>query len=140
MFAASLRVPVSRTWFDSVPTSGRAGLIDNDGSYSLIYVAGSGLRCDSLDELPHVPVPVGVWFHVACSWDGTTLTMYFDGQPVGSMPSTGAIDVSNTNPVSLADTSPSFAEPLDGAIDNLRIWRSGRTQAQICADAGLTGC
>ena len=46
---------------------------------------------------------------------------------------------SNTFPVSLLDTSPNFDEPMDGALDNLRIWHSGRTQAQICADAGLTG-
>ena len=29
---------------------------------------------------------------------------------------------------------------MDGVLDSLRVWHSGRTQAQICADAGLSGC
>ena len=131
------------TWvrFDSVPSSGRAGLIDNDGQYSLIYFAGTGLRCSNgIDDLPHIPVSTGVWFHAACAWDGATLTLYFDGMPVATMPSVGTIDTTNTDPVSLLDSSPLFDEPLDGAMDNVRIWHSGRTQAQICADAGLSGC
>ena len=94
---------------------------------------------NGIDDLPHIPVSVGAWFHVACSWDGATLTMYFDGMPVASMPSVGTISTTNTDGVSLLDTSPLWDEPLDGAMDNVRIWHSGRAQAQICADAVLTG-
>ena len=126
---------------DSLPSSGRAGILDNDGQYSLMLYAGTGLRCSNgISSLPHIPVPVGVWFHVGCAWDGTTLTLYIDGSPAASMGSTGTIATTNTNPVSLLNTSPLWDEPADGAIDNLRIWHSGRTQAQICADAGITGC
>ena len=131
------------TWvrFDSVPLTGRAGLIDNDGQYSLVYFSTTGLRCSNgLDDLPHIPVSEDVWFHVACTWDGATLTMYFDGMPVTSMPSTGTISTTNTDGASLLDASPLWDEPLDGAMDNVRIWHSERTQAQICADAGLAGC
>ena len=132
------------TWvrFDSLPSTGRAGLIDNDGQYGLILYATTGLWCTNLIQLnlPHVPVPTGVWLHVACTWDGATLTMYFDGLPVASMASTGTMPTTDTDPVSLLDTSPLWDEPLDGAMDNVRIWHSARTQAQICADAGLTGC
>lgn len=127
--------------YDSLPASGRAGIVDNDGQYSLFLYAGTGLRCSNgPDQLPHVPVPVGVWFHAACAWDGATLTLYFDGMPVATMASTGTIGTVNTEPVSVLNSSPVFDEPMDGAIDNLRIWHSGRTQAQICADAGITGC
>jgi signal peptidase I len=126
---------------DSQPSSGRVGILDNDGQYSLMVYATTGLRCSNgLDNLPNVPVPTGVWFHIACAWDGSTLTLYIDGLPVATMPSTGTISTTNTDPVSLLNSSPAFVEPMDGAMDNLRIWHSGRTQAQICADAGLTGC
>jgi hypothetical protein len=87
-----------------------------------------------------MPVPVGVWFHAACVWDGATLTLYLDGQPIASMPSVGTMDATNVEPVGLLNTSPVWDEPMDGAMDNLRIWQVGRTQAQICADAGLIGC
>lgn len=126
---------------DSQPASGRAGILDNDGQYAVILYATTGLRCtDGIDNLPHVPVPTGVWFHMACAWDGSNLTLYIDGMPAATMPSTGTIATVNTDPVSLLNTSPLFDEPMDGAVDNLRIWHSGRTQAQICADAGLSGC
>jgi hypothetical protein len=131
------------TWVrvDTQPSSGRAGLIDNDSQYALILYP-DGLRCDTPVDatLPHVPVPTGVWFHAACGWDGATVTLYIDGLTVATMPTGGPADTSNTNPVSVLNTSPAFDEPLDGAMDNLRVWHSGRTQAQTCADAGLTGC
>ncbi|NND74655.1 MAG: LamG domain-containing protein [Ilumatobacter sp.] len=124
---------------DSQPASGRAGILDNDGQYSVILYATTGLRCSNgVDNLPHVPVPTGVWFHMACAWDGADLTLYIDGAPAATMPSTGTIATVNTDPVSLLNTSPVFDEPMDGAVDNLRVWHSGRTQAQICADAGLS--
>ncbi len=126
---------------DSQPSSGRAGLIDNDGQYSVILYATTGLRCSNgIDNLPHIPVPTGVWFHMACAWDGADLTLYIDGMPVATMPSTGTPGTTNTDPVSLLNSSPVFDEPIDGAMDNVRIWHSGRTQAQICADAGLSAC
>ncbi len=131
------------TWLklDSLPSTGRVGILDNDGQYSLFVYAGTGLRCSNgISSLPHVPVPSGVWFHVGCAWDGSTLTLYIDGSPVASMASTGTIATINTDDVSLLNSSPAFNEPADGAMDNLRIWHSGRTQAQICADAGITGC
>ncbi len=126
---------------DSQPATGRVGILDNDGQYSVILYATTGLRCsDGVDNLPHVPVPTGVWFHMACAWDGADLTLYIDGMPAATMASTGTIATVNTDPVSLLNTSPLFDEPLDGAVDNLRVWHVGRTQAQICADAGLSGC
>ncbi len=131
------------TWarFDSVPASGQAGLIDNDGQYSLIYYGGQGLQCSNgVNALPRIAVALGTWFHIGCSWDGSTLTMYFDGVQVATMASTGTISTTNTNVVSLLDTSPAFTEPMDGALDNFRIWHVGRSQAQICADSGVIGC
>ena len=126
---------------DSLPTSGRVGILDNDGQYALFLYSGTGLRCSTtIDALPHIPVTTGAWFHVACTWDGTTLTMYLDGVQVASMASSGTIDTSNTNPISLLNSSPLWDEPADAAMDNLRIWHTARTQAQICADAGISGC
>jgi hypothetical protein len=40
--------------------------------------------------------------------------------------------------MSLLNTSPLFDEPMDGAIDNLRIWSKARSQAEICAEQGFT--
>ena len=79
----------------------------------------------------------GVWFHMACVYDGTILMLYLDGTPVAKMSSTGTMPTTNNNPVSLLNVSPAFKNPMHGALDNLRVWHSGRTQAQICADAGL---
>lgn len=127
--------------FDSLPTVGRVGVVDNDGQYALIYFAGTGLQCSNqLTLLPHVAVPVGTWFHAACVWDGATLRLYLDGQPVASMASTGPMDATNVEPIAILNTSPLWDEPMAGAIDNLRIWHVARSQTQICDDAGVIGC
>lgn len=126
---------------DSLPTSGRAGIIDNDGQYALILYPTEGLRCtNAIGQAPAVVVPTGVWFHAACVWNGTMMTVYIDGMPASATSLSGTMPTANTNPVGLLNTSPVFDEPMDGAVDNLRIWSSARTQAQICADAGLSGC
>lgn len=126
---------------DSLPAGGRAGIIDNDGQYGLILYPTEGLRCtNAIGQAPAVVVPTGVWFHAACVWNGTMMTVYIDGMPASATSLSGTMPTANTNPVGLLNTSPVFDEPMDGAVDNLRIWSSARTQAQICADAGLSGC
>ena len=126
--------------FDSAPASGRYGALDNDGQYGVFLYPG-GLQCtNGIGLSSFVAVPIGTWFHLGCTWDGSTLTVYIDDQPGVSTAVSGTMPTVNTNNIALLDTSPGWAEPMDGAMDNLRIWHVARTQAQICTDAGIAGC
>jgi hypothetical protein len=67
---------------DSLPTTGRMGFIDNDGQYSLMLIP-TGLECGA-GAIGHVSavLPAGSWTYVACTWDGSELTLYFNGVDV----------------------------------------------------------
>ncbi len=86
---------------------------------------------------------VNTWYHVAGTYDGTVspriLKVYFQGQELGSAAYTGgtgaAFDSVNTLTLGRADT---MTEDLRGRLDEVKIWSTTRTDAEICADAGKT--
>ncbi len=82
------------------------------------------------------------WYHVAATYNGTSMQLFLDGNQVGNMQKTGSL---TTN--ALVDAwiggNPSVATgyPWEGEIDEVRIWNTARTQAQIQAtrNTELTG-
>lgn len=69
-----------------------------------------------------------LWHHVAASFDGTTLRLYFDGVQVASAPKTFATTGNN---IFIAHKGLSPIEHLNGNIDEVRIWNVARTAEQI---------
>jgi chitodextrinase len=78
------------------------------------------------------PLPVGVWTHLALTWDGATLRLYVNATQVASQPQTGALDVS-TNPLEIGGDS-TFNQHFHGSIDEVRVYNVALTQPQIQAD------
>lgn len=85
----------------------------------------------------------GRWYHVVATWNGTdrsTMRLYVDGNSVGTR-----TDAGNINTVGLAEpTAPTkllvgdwndFSRPFNGTIDEVRIWNTVRTEAQVRANA-----
>jgi hypothetical protein len=70
----------------------------------------------------------GNWHHVAATFDGTTRSIYWDGVLKGS-DSPGGHNVTISDNMNIAATNN--GEYFDGAIDEVRIWSVGRSQAQI---------
>jgi len=74
-------------------------------------------------------IELNSWTHVACSWDGTTLKGFINGdrrlnlQGMYSGPST------NSNPLVLG-------ESFTGGVDTVRIYNAALSEAEICALAG----
>jgi hypothetical protein len=77
-------------------------------------------------------LPVGVWSHVAMTYDGTQLRMFVNGTQVSSAPLTGAISPT-TSPLWIGGNSP-YGEYFNGRIDEVRVYRSALTQAEIQTD------
>ncbi len=117
------------------PDGGRAGLIDNNGAYGLFLAPDGAVRCAMGPvTVIDLKVPVGVWTHVACVFDGATLELWQDGQPglaivTSTPPNTGGVDG-----VALGMNSPS-GDQLEGAIDDVRVWKRVRTAKEICEAA-----
>lgn len=68
------------------------------------------------------------WTHVALSFDGSTLTFYFDGVPAGSIPLTLA---TASSAVVFGQGVFCCSGPMNGLLDEVRIWNVARTQTEI---------
>jgi hypothetical protein len=128
-------------WIDlaAVPGLGnRAGILDSEGRWGFFVYDTGDLHCIAGGTaIATATVTAGQWTHVACTNDGATLTIYVNGraavaQTASALAGNGAatgLTLGGNNP-------PGGGNPLDGAIDQLRLYCIARTAAQICGDAG----
>lgn len=121
-------------FFDSLPELGRAGVLDNEGQYSMIYFSGQGMRCLGAGASAFAAVPQGEWVHIACNFSGGEMSIWVNGELEDSSMGMAAILTGNTQPLSIGDTSPGFNEPMDGLVGGVRVWSVARTPEQL-ADA-----
>jgi hypothetical protein len=111
----------------------RAGVLDSDNRFGMFVYSPGTIDC--ITQNAHLVGPVltaGQWTHVACTYDGTTVTLYVGGISratalLGAPGSSMATTVIGGN-------SPT-GDPFDGAIDELRVFSTARTAAQIAAAA-----
>lgn len=73
-------------------------------------------------------VPVGVWTHTACTWDGTAVRCYQNGELVATGGSVGGynMQVVRVGAIVLGDS-----ETFNGVIDEVRVWSRAMSQAEI---------
>jgi hypothetical protein len=72
------------------------------------------------------------WYHIACVWDGTTLRHYLNGGENGTAQQT-LTPAANTVPLSLGQFN-SGVDWMAGQIDDVRLYNTALTPAQILAD------
>ncbi len=75
---------------------------------------------------------VNVWTHLAATYDGATLRLFVNGTQVASTPRTGAIKAS-AGPLTFGG-DPLYGQYFAGRIDDVRIYNSALTQAQVQTD------
>ena len=68
----------------------------------------------------------GVWQHVACTWDGVTMRVYYNGQPDGTAPFDAPMAVSDGD-LSIGRYYSAF----DGDIDEIRIYDRALSGSEI---------
>ena len=108
---------------------------NTDNQYGL-FVNGSGqleflLAGVTGGTLVTTPPSAGVWHHIAATYDGSLISLYFDGQLVAQQPASGPLAIT-TDPLAIGD-KPSGGVPTSfaGVIDDVRIYGSALTPAQI---------
>ena len=75
---------------------------------------------------------VGVWTHLAATYDGATLRLFVNGKQVSSTARTGSL-VTSTNPLQIGGDSL-YGQYFRGTIDEVRIYNVALTPAQIQSD------
>ena len=78
------------------------------------------------------PSPVGVWTHVALTYDGATLRLYVNGKLVTSAARTGTIQAS-PNPLWIGGNSP-YGEFFAGSIDDARVYNRALSATELATD------
>ncbi len=76
------------------------------------------------------PLSLGQWHHVSAVYDGTEMRLYLDGELVGRVAKTGAIDRDGSVPVNIG-RNPDGYGTFDGALDDVRIYSAALSHAQI---------
>ena len=90
-------------------------------------------------QLQHIRVnntlQVGVFQHIAGSYDGSVMRLYLDGVEVGSLPITGTVDQGFGALFSSGD------ETMDGVLDEIQVFDRALTASEIRAifEAGSAG-
>ena len=69
------------------------------------------------------------WYHVAVTYNGSTMTTYVNGNYDGSIPHTGALRINEINLT--VGSRGGNSHYWGGIIDEVRIWNVARTQEEI---------
>lgn len=72
------------------------------------------------------------WHHLAVTYNGNSLQLFIDGVSVSSTLASGSLSVTGSV-ANLGYLDPSNVGNFAGTLDELRIWNTARTQAQIQA-------
>lgn len=76
---------------------------------------------------------IGRWYHIAATWDGTTLKLYKDGILIASEANVGPIDDNVGGELIFGATASSgiLSDFSDITIGEVRVWNTARTSIQI---------
>jgi chitodextrinase len=77
---------------------------------------------------------VGVWTHVALSYDGAIMRLYVNGTQVATKNRTGTIET-NSNPLWIGGNSP-WGEYFNGLIDDVRVYSRALSATEVQTDMG----
>jgi concanavalin A-like lectin/glucanase superfamily protein len=94
---------------------------------------GGGIFAGSYGEVYGTSnIAANTWTHLATTYDGTTLRLYVNGVQVASTAQTGALSTS-ANPLTIGG-DPIYGQFFAGRIDEVRVYSSALTAAQIQTD------
>jgi concanavalin A-like lectin/glucanase superfamily protein len=104
--------------------------ITNANRIRCILSTGTGSNYIQLDSAS--TMTANVFGHLACTWDGTTVSLYIDGVLNASRAQT-LTPVPNTSPLFIGVFGGNN-DRLDGTIDEVRIYNRALTPAEIQTD------
>lgn len=80
--------------------------------------------------------PVNVWTHIAATWNGTTLTLYANGQPVRQAAHAVTLSANSQRLlVGARNANGAIANGFVGNLDVVQLWDGARTGQAVCEDA-----
>jgi hypothetical protein len=127
-------------WIKPSSISGIKSIVRKDGDYNF-YLNNGTVAAEAWVNGTGTPtmykvtgtvqnVTAGTWTHVAATWDpaANTMSIYINGVAI---PTTTVVESVNVSGNFLIGVSQTFGQPFAGEVDELRIWNTPRTTAQI---------
>lgn len=116
-------------WFEGYHLSANA--VSGQIQYQVVKSSGSTPGCGTQGVLTSTSLynPY-TWHHIVFFMDNTIIKLYVDGVAAGSVSSSVLLNYDNTN-VYLGGTNQSFNYPLNGSIDNVRIYNRELVSSDI---------
>jgi len=124
------------TWYNGLVVWGPRGCTGTSMGFCITGAGRPNLAtwCADLNPTTGPSVPTGVWTHVAVTLNGGTVTTYINGQ-VAATGNVGSPSVQAAAgqwlSIGCLDAPGRY---FGGSIDNVRIWATVRSQAELCAD------
>lgn len=122
------------------PPSPRAGVLDKNGEFALWIDPQFRPYCTLVGSTATATAAIAAatWTHLACVFDGTTFALYVDGVVAATVNRTAPINNTGSDGLNLGQDcrgATASGDPLRGGLDELRLWASARSAAQIAAAA-----
>ncbi len=99
-------------------------------------VGQAGDRARHVEVVHHAAgsqtLAANTWTHIAATYDGATMKVYKNGTLVGSKALTGSL-VNTTDPLKFGGNAV-WGEWFKGQLDEVRVWKTARTQSQVASD------
>lgn len=118
---------------------GMMGFRSTTGGFYLIELNNGVIECRFLNSTgalfqfvtPSFTIVPQTWQHYAWVYNGATITLYKDGNVVGSSPASGVINATNI-PFAIGKSILSgFNFVYEGGIDEVTVWNKALTLAEI---------
>jgi hypothetical protein len=101
----------------------------NSGS---VAVAGAIIGGAHAEAKNTSALPTNTWTYLSETYDGSAVRLYVNGNLVSSAPASGSI-ASSSNPLQIGGDSI-YGQYFNGLIDEVRVYNTALTQAQIQTD------
>ncbi len=119
-------------WRDVMMKGSDNYYLESSSSRSAKPVAGLVIGSTHFATTGTAALPQNTFTHLAATYDGTAIRLFVNGTQVSTTPATGTI-ISSTGPLQIGSDS-SFGQYFDGTIDEVRVYNTALTQAQIQTD------
>jgi Concanavalin A-like lectin/glucanases superfamily len=106
-----------------------AGVINTPDDATLMPAGGGTFGGRTLHADGRQAEPVNRWSHVAVTYDGAKLRLYFDGAKTSSRAATGTI-LRSTSPLWIGGNRP-YGEYFHGVIDEVRVYNRALTPSAV---------
>lgn len=130
-------------WFNPASTATTRTLVSKDSAstalcYNLTMNAGGTVSMTvntnngPATATSTTTLVTGNWYHIAGTYDGSNINLYINGALAGTALQTGSV-TANNGPIYLGRTGGATPQYFTGGIEEVRIWSTARTAAQLRA-------